>query len=223
VAEPDLAAALAELAGHPYVVVPSPADAARTTRLAGPLPATEVLDLGFGAADALVEVHVRGLAVDGLHAGSLVTSASGEPRLAVDSVRPADAADQAADVAALCRALAGLLADDGDRATQSTRAVLTDGTRHTAAAVRDALAAVRLGTLPPRPPTPSPTDTVSTSGTGTEHAGGAIDPAQRLQGRPEPAGAASVPTTSVGGSMRWLVLTGVVLLVIAVVIWLLVR
>jgi len=218
--EPPVAA-LADLAAHPYVLVPTSGDPVGPTRLAGPLPVAEILDLGFGAADALVEVHIRGLAVDGLRAGSLVMS-SGEPRLALDSVRPAGAVDQAADVSALQTALAGLLDDHDDTITQATRTVLTDDTVHTAAALRDALAAVRLGKLPPRPPIPSPAEAPSTPGAGPERTGGSVGPAQRWAGGAEATGSAQVPATSAGGSAWWLVVIGAALVVL-VLVWLLVR
>ena len=178
----DSASALNELARHPYVVVPRPGDPAGVAPLTGPLPVAEVLDLGFGAADALVEVHARGLAVDGLHAGSLVTAATGEPRLAIDAVRVGDAAGRAADVSALRRALDGLLPDGDDPTTRATRVVLDDDAVPTAAALRDALAAVRLGERPGPPPIKT-VDEVGPSGPGGERVGGSVDPAERLQGR----------------------------------------
>lgn len=225
-AEPDLSAALAELAGHPYVLVSKRGDPAGT-RLTGPLPAAEVLDLGFGAADALVEVHARGLAVDGLHARSLVLSATGEPRLAIDALRLDDPADRADDVSALRRALAGLLPDDDDPTTRATRTVLDDDTVPTAAALRDALAAVRLGRPPARPPMPSTAGPVRPTGAAGERVGEAVDPAQRLRGRPHADGGPPTPATSGTRSPRRPVSVPVVVLVVLVVLvgllWLLTR
>ena len=220
-ADRDLSAALADLAGHPYILVT--ATGTPTERLSGPLPTAEVLDLGFGAADALVEVHARGLTVDRLHAGSLVKSASGEPRLAIGAVQVGESADQAADVSTLRSALAGLLAeDDDDPTTRATRTVLSDEPVQTAAALRDSLAAVRLGTLPPRPPIPSP-DEVSPSATGGERVGGAVDAAQRLQARARSDGGPPAPAIPAVTSVWWIVLIGAVVVVVGVTVWLLVR
>ena len=184
----DRAADLRRLSAHPYLVSADLDDATGVEPLTRPTATSDVLDLTFGAADALVELHHAGHAHGAIGPTSLVRLGSGGYRLAAPPPNPVPGASPAADVAALAAAARDLLpaanddtpddtpdgaydVDESDRAdpdrTAAARQLFDSaagGAFSDAAGFRDAVAAVRLGRIVPGPRLPSaPTAADSTS------------------------------------------------------------
>jgi hypothetical protein len=175
---------LRRLSAHPYLV--SVADvAADVEPLTAPIDTGEVLDLTFGAADALVELHGAGHTHGAIGPDSLVVLGSGQHRLVAPPVKPVPGASQAGDLAELAKAARDLLPSDrtagrGGLDTDEARdANDADGVRLAAGrqvldsaaagdyadavAFRDAVAAVRLGPISAGPLPTSTTSSVDRS------------------------------------------------------------
>jgi hypothetical protein len=223
VTENDPGAALRAVAAHPYLLAADAASGAEPIQ--GPMPTAEVLDLGFGVADGLVELHSRGLVHGRISPVSLVVVPAGGLRLALP-VSARDAGEAATDVARLQAVLADLLPGEPDPLTDRARSVLTDPALTTAVGLRDALASVRLGELPARVSTAAIPSTIPVTGAAT--AGVKVNPAgdrTPLQARdavrrPVPSPTRPAPLRSRSAVLVTLVAIGV-LIVVAVAVYLL--